>query len=193
MFRLVVFGLCLGLCSCQTYNTISSDLRKLFVNNYGSEKSTWSSSTVYTSTGMPTYEVICVSFKPCSHVTFAFAFASIVKIGERVNKWWCSHLTFALPRTEWQRSKKNANSDVTCEWTFRNCFFSLKLLWFDSMQLYMSGSFPYNLYFLRTYQLKQISRRLFFSYFHIFLYIFTGSSCFLSWLEWNPEHGHKPN
>ena len=83
MFRLVVFGLCLGLCSCQTYNTISSDLRKLFVNNYGSEKSTWSSSTVYTSTGMPSYEVTCVSLKPCSHVTSAFAFASKVENGDK--------------------------------------------------------------------------------------------------------------
>ena len=35
------------------------------------------------------------------------------------NKGCSSYLKLVFSRTGWQRSKKNANADVTCEWTFR--------------------------------------------------------------------------
>ena len=40
--------------------------------------------------------------------------ASRISLG---NKWWYWHLRFAFWRMEWQRSKKNPNTDVTCECT----------------------------------------------------------------------------
>ena len=47
----------------------------------------------------------------------AFALVSNFKNGFYCNKWWCSHLTFAISRIGQQRSKKNENADVTCEST----------------------------------------------------------------------------
>ena len=61
----------------------------------------------------------CANFciKPCSHVTSAFA--SNINNELCGNKWLCSHLTLGMG---WQRSKKNANADVTCEQILRNWF-----------------------------------------------------------------------
>ena len=49
--------------------------------------------------------------------TVTSTFASNVKNGDHGNKWWYSHLTFALTRTERQRSKKNTKASVKCKCT----------------------------------------------------------------------------
>ena len=67
------------------------------------------------------------TIKPCWRVTSVHAFTSKVKNGFYGNSWLCSHLTFEFLRTGWQRSKKIANADVTCEWTltcFQEIFFT---------------------------------------------------------------------
>ena len=51
--------------------------------------------------------------QPCSHVTFASAFASNFKNGFHGNKWWCSHLTLECDgkdqrKTQTQTSCVNA-------------------------------------------------------------------------------------
>ena len=53
--------------------------------------------------------------KPCSHIMFAST--SNVKNGYYGSKRWCLHSPYPFSRTGWQRSKKNANADVTCECT----------------------------------------------------------------------------
>ena len=75
-----------------------------------------------------------VSFKPCSHVTFASASASNVKNEFYDSRWWCSHLTSTFLRMQRQRSKENANAnaDIMCDrsftlsiWTIREGLFSV--------------------------------------------------------------------
>ena len=61
-----------------------------------------------------------------------------IKNGVYGNKWWCSHLIFAFWRKECQRSKKNSNTNVTCECTFsisRDC----RLFYIDWSHLHILG------------------------------------------------------
>ena len=51
--------------------------------------------------------------KACSHITSGFAFASNFSNEIYDNK---HALTFAFSRRVQQRSQKNANVEVTCEW-----------------------------------------------------------------------------
>ena len=74
--------------------------------------------TLTTHISIQVIEDVC-SFTPCFHITSAFAFASNIKKEFCGNKWLYLHLTFAFSRTWWQRSKENANADVTCEPAFK--------------------------------------------------------------------------
>ena len=57
-----------------------------------------------------------------SHPTSACAFSSNITKKFRGNKRWYLQLMFAFSKIRWQRSNKNANADVACEWAFNNWF-----------------------------------------------------------------------
>ena len=80
--------------------------------------------------------------KPCSHATPAFAFSSNVMNG-LYDKCGCSHVTFAFSRIRQQRSKKNANANINCGWTWRPVYTDHKRTWVPTLRpCLLSGRYP---------------------------------------------------
>ena len=70
------------------------------------------------------------TIKPCSHVTPAFAFASVIVNGFYDNKWWCSHLTLTFSRMGHQRSRKKTQMqtlprECTLSISFKRWYFPM--------------------------------------------------------------------
>ena len=72
--------------------------------------------------------------KPGSYVMSAVAFVSNINNRFHSNKWYGLHLTFALLRMGWQRSKTNANIDITCESTFSLRMNSVLCWWYHLLR-----------------------------------------------------------
>ena len=82
----------------------------------------------------------CVlDLKPCSHVTSACAFASNIQNEFYGSKWWCSHLMLTFLWTQRQRSKENADADVTCDSYLRDC----TCRWRTSQLFYWSNTMSF--------------------------------------------------